>query len=81
MNVGKFKARFSEVIEWVKKGNMVAVTYGKNKEIVGYFIPELPTSDEKRQLGILKGKATVHFEDDFKITEDEFLRPPCSWGI
>lgn len=29
LSVGEFKARFSEVIEWLKKGKEVEVTYGK----------------------------------------------------
>ena len=72
MTVGEFKTHFSEVIEQVRDGEKIAVTFGKKKEIVGYFLPELP-QQPKRQLGILKGKAKVIFRDDFKITEEEFL--------
>ena len=72
MSVGAFKTHFSEVLEKVKAGEKIAVTFGKKKEIVGYFLPELP-QQAKRKLGILEGKAKVIFRDDFKITEEEFL--------
>jgi hypothetical protein len=72
MSVGEFKTHFSEVIEEVRHGKKIAVTFGRKKEIVGYFMPELPASS-KRKLGILDGKAKVTFSDDFKMTETEFL--------
>lgn len=72
MSVGEFKTHFSEVIEQVKSGKKVAVTYGKKKEIIGYFLPELPQGN-KRKLGILEGKASAVFKADFKITEEDFL--------
>ena len=73
MTVGEFKTHFSEVIEQVKAGIEIAVTYGKKKEIVGYFLPKSSQPQAKRQLGILEGKASATFADDFKMTEEEFL--------
>ena len=72
MTVGEFKAQFSEVIDQVKAGEKIAVTYGKKKEIIGYFTPEAP-QPKKRQLGILEGKAKVVFMPDFEMTTEEFL--------
>ncbi|MES2375717.1 MAG: prevent-host-death protein [Bacteroidota bacterium] len=72
MSVGQFKTHFSEVLEQVKGGEKIAVTFGKKKEVVGYFLPELP-KQTKRKLGILEGKAKFTFSSDFKITEEEFL--------
>ena len=73
MTVGEFKAHFSEVIEDAKLGETVAVTYGKKKEVIGYFQPAPKVNKGKRRLGILEGKATVVFAPDFKMTEEEFL--------
>jgi antitoxin (DNA-binding transcriptional repressor) of toxin-antitoxin stability system len=72
MTVGEFKTHFSEVIEQVKAGEEIAVTYGKKKKVIGYFSPET-TQKPKRELGILQGKAKVTFAPDFKMTEEEFL--------
>jgi hypothetical protein len=61
MTVGEFKTHFSDVIEKVKTGEEIAVTYGKKKQVVGYFLPELPTTKPTRRLGVLEGKASFYF--------------------
>ena len=73
MTIGEFKTHFSDVVKKVKAGKKIAVTSGKKKEVVGYFVPEIPEKQEKRKLGILEGKASVIFHPDFKMTEEEFL--------
>ncbi len=73
MTVGEFKTHFSEVLEQVKAGAEIAVTYGKAKEVIGYFVPKSVKSNTKRKLGLLKGKATVEFKSDFEITDEELL--------
>ncbi|WP_293786008.1 prevent-host-death protein [uncultured Pedobacter sp.] len=73
MSVGEFKAQFSEVLEDVKAGIGIAVTYGRKKEVIGYFVPDLEEINQERKIGMLDGKAEIVFRDDFKITEEEFL--------
>ncbi|CAN5583403.1 hypothetical protein BH09BAC4_BH09BAC4_00420 [soil metagenome] len=73
MTVGDLKSHFSEVIQEVKAGEEIAVAFGKKKEIVAYLIPKSARKPEKRQLGLLQGKSTVTFADDFKMTEEDFL--------
>lgn len=73
MTVGEFKSHFSDVMEEVKEGGEIAVTYGKKKEVIGYFVPTLNHQSDTRSLGLLDGKAEVIFKDDFKMTEEEFL--------
>jgi len=72
MTVGEFKTHFSDVIEQVKAGEKITVTYGKKKEVIGYFSPETQPQP-KIKLGILEGKAKFTFAPDFKMTEEEFL--------
>ena len=72
MTVGEFKTHFSDVIAQVKAGEEIAVTYGKKKEVVGYFMPEKPQKP-KRKLGILEGKATFRFAPDSDVTAEDFL--------
>ena len=73
MTVGEFKSRFAEVLEQVKAGVGFAVTYGRKKEVVGYFLPESKLIKSKRTLGLLEGKAKVTFKKDFKMSEEELL--------
>lgn len=73
LTVGEFKANFSEVVEQLKTGEKFAVTYGKKKQIVGYFVPQDPAPQKKIKLGIAAGRGRVIFGPDFKMTEEEFL--------
>ncbi|MGK6350887.1 type II toxin-antitoxin system Phd/YefM family antitoxin [Parapedobacter sp. DT-150] len=73
MTVSEFKTHFSEVLDQVKEGAEIAVTYGKSKEIIGYFVPKTAKATKKRKLGVLKGKASASFGPDFKMTTEEFL--------
>lgn len=71
--VGDFKAHFSEILEHVRSGEQVGIAYGRKKEIVALLIPPSLQLGKKRPLGLLAGKATAEFAEDFKITEEEFL--------
>ena len=56
MSVSEFKAKFSSIIEEVKAGEEIEVTYGKEKKVVGYFMQK---KSHKRKLGILEGSAVL----------------------
>jgi len=72
MSATEFKTHFSDVLAAVKDGETIAVTYGRKKEIIGYFVREIP-EHPKRILGILEGKATFNFGPDWEMTTKEFL--------
>lgn len=74
VQVGEFKARFSELIEAVRAGETIVVSYGRSKEKVAALIPidQLPLT-QPRPLGLLAGKASVTFAEDFSITDEELL--------
>ncbi len=71
--VGEFKAKFSEVIKEIKKGNEILISYGKKKEKLAVLVPFDKYKQKKRQIGILDGKAFAEFSEDFKMTDEEFL--------
>ncbi|MFP4430790.1 MAG: type II toxin-antitoxin system Phd/YefM family antitoxin [Spirochaetaceae bacterium] len=74
MQVGELKARFSEVIEEVKGGEEIVVSYGKKREDVAVLIPYRIYSQANRiKLGTLKGKASVTFGADFEMTSEELI--------
>jgi prevent-host-death family protein len=74
MPVGEFKTKFSQVIERVKKGEKVAISYGKKKENIAVIVPY---AEYKRtsaiKLGLLKGKASYAFKKDFSMTFEELV--------
>ena len=71
--VGDFKTNFSEIIDWVKSGEEIAISYGRKKEIIAYMVPPGVRKGKKRKLGLYAGKAKVTFMEDFKMTEEDFL--------
>lgn len=72
--VGEFKATLSELIEKVQQGESFGITYGKSKKLVAELNPPKKQKKlKKRKLGILEGKGSVIFADDFKMTEEEFI--------
>jgi prevent-host-death family protein len=77
MPVGEFKARFSEVLKQVEKGDEVVISYGKGHRNVAVLVPInklKKCSTKRRKLGILKNRGSFYIAPDFQITEEEFLQ-------
>jgi prevent-host-death family protein len=73
VSIADFKANFSDYAEKVQKGLELIVTSGRNKKKIFKVMPIEEEKPFKRKLGLLKGKATVVFHDDWKMTTEEFL--------
>ena len=73
MTVGEFKTHFSRALKMVQAGEEIAISYGKNKEIVARLVPKSPAKKSKRKLGLWDSKGKVKFNAGFKMTEKEFL--------
>ena len=72
--VGEFKAQLSQLVEEVQNGATIKLVKGKKRVPVALLVPiDRSKSNKKRKFGILKGKASVTFADDFKMTEEEFI--------
>ena len=55
LSIGELKSRFSEVINELRKGSEIIVSYGKKKEKVAVLIPyDQYKNKPERKLGILK---------------------------
>jgi hypothetical protein len=73
ITVGEFKSRMAFFIERILKGEEFIVSYGRKRNKIFKVSPIKDEKPFKRKLGILKGKATVVFHDDWKMTTEEFL--------
>ncbi len=71
--VGELESRFSEVIDIVKKGGEVFLTFEDSKKVIGQFIPILEKKKGKRKLGIWKDEMNVSWKGDGKMTLEEFF--------
>lgn len=73
LTVGEFKAQFSSIIELVKAGEEVAVTYGKKKEVLGYFKPKPVKKLQQRKLGLFNNTRGYKMAKNFtETTAEEF---------
>lgn len=75
ITVGELKARFSEVLDRVRKGEEIVISYGKKRERVAVLLPYnhyMP--GQNRKLGPLKNKGKCVIHRDFKITDEELLQ-------
>ena len=70
--VGEFKTHFSEIIERVRAGEEIVISYGKKKENVAVLIPYAAYKTKMIRLGLLQDKS-LKIHDDFKMTEEELL--------
>ncbi|GAB4253602.1 MAG: hypothetical protein OHK005_20770 [Candidatus Methylacidiphilales bacterium] len=72
--VGEFKARFSEALDRVARGERVAVTYGRSRQPVALLVPP-PKPAKPRALGMLAGKVKVRLAKNWTLSEEEFFHP------
>ena len=66
--VGEFKTHFPEIMERVRAGEEIIITYGKKKEKVAVVIPYAAYKTKRIRLGLLQDRA-IKIHDDFKMTE------------
>ena len=74
ISVGELKARFSEILERIKKGDEIVISYGKKRNKVAVLIPyDHYVPKEERKIGLFehRGKCIIH--KDFKMTDEEML--------
>ncbi len=71
--VGDFKTHFSEVIDDVRSGEEIIITYGKKKENVAVLIPYKEYKKRNSlKLGLLRDKR-YEIKPDFGMTEEELI--------
>ena len=71
MAVGELKTHFSEILEEVRHGKKVGILYGRAKDPVAMIVPYKEEKKSERKIGILDGKVTIEFRDDFEMTAEE----------
>jgi antitoxin (DNA-binding transcriptional repressor) of toxin-antitoxin stability system len=73
MAVGDIKTNFSKILEEVQRGNKVGILYGRVKKPIAMIVPYADERQKARKIGILDGKITIEFKDDFEMTTEELL--------
>ncbi|MBV8098260.1 MAG: prevent-host-death protein [Verrucomicrobia bacterium] len=73
MTVAEFKARFSEALDAVRRGESIAVTYGRSKRTVAVFQPPARGKKKPRPVGLLDGKISFEVGSDFEMDDSELF--------
>ncbi len=74
MTVAEFKSRFTEALATVSQGHCVAITYGRARRPVALLTSPPKAKPQKRRLGKFSHKLQVRFSQDWKMTDEEFLK-------
>lgn len=75
LTVGHLKSNFSKVLNNLKNGEEYTVAFGKKKEKIAVMIPyKKYLSSFQKKIGVLEGKGKIISTDDFKISDEEFLK-------
>jgi antitoxin (DNA-binding transcriptional repressor) of toxin-antitoxin stability system len=75
MTTADFKANFSTVVDELRHGNKVIITYGRKKEPLATIIPQsqLKEPNYSVELGDLKSRGWTYTLKDFEMTEEELI--------
>ncbi len=75
LSVGELKAGFSAVVDDLKQGREVAITYGRQKVPLATIIPQskLDKPDYSIRVGDLQAKGWTYELKDFEMTDEELL--------
>lgn len=74
LQVGELKRKFSEILDDIRQGEEITITFGKKKEKVAVLVPfGKYAKKNKRKLGLLENKASFRIKNDFEISDEEFL--------
>ncbi|HUU41798.1 MAG TPA: type II toxin-antitoxin system Phd/YefM family antitoxin [Desulfatiglandales bacterium] len=74
LTIGELKARFSEVLGRLRKGQEIVISYGKKREKVAVLVPYSRYSGKPdRKLGLLRNRGHFVIHEDFKLSDEEML--------
>jgi antitoxin (DNA-binding transcriptional repressor) of toxin-antitoxin stability system len=75
LSVAELKRNFSSVVDDLKQGKEVAITYGRGKRPLGTIVPQnkLDTPDHSIKLGDLQQMGWSYKMADFAITDEDLI--------
>ncbi len=73
--VGQFKSQFSSVVDDLRRGEEVMITYGRKREPLATIVPQskIKKPDYSVKIGDLEAKGWKYKMYDFEMTDEEFL--------
>lgn len=75
LQVGELKTRFSEVLEQVRAGEEIVISYGRKRENIAVIVPYASFKKTNRiRTGLLSNKQ-IEIPKNFPMTEEELVTP------
>lgn len=73
MTTANLKANFSKVVDELKKGNEIAITYGRNKVPLATIVPQskLKKPNYSVKVGDLKAEGWTYKLNNFEMSEED----------
>lgn len=75
MTVAQLKSQFSAVIGDLREGRQVAITYGRNKELLATIVPQskMVQPDYSIKVGDLAAAGWTYKLNNFEISDEQLL--------
>jgi antitoxin (DNA-binding transcriptional repressor) of toxin-antitoxin stability system len=75
MSVAELKSQFSTVIGDLREGREVAITYGRNKELLATIVPQskMPQPNYSIKVGDLESAGWEYKVNDFEMSDEQLL--------
>ena len=71
--VKNIQTHFPKILEKVRNGKQVGIMYDGIKTPVAMIVPYIEEISKERKIGILDGKISIDFSEDFEMTTEELL--------
>lgn len=76
IQVGHLKAEFSTILHRIQEnGETFIIEYGRNHKKIAMLVPYQESLENKnpRTFGLMKNRASFTLDENFDMTDDEFL--------
>lgn len=73
VTAGKIQNHFPEILEKVRNGKKVSILYDGIKTPVAMIVPYVEEKKAERKIGILDGKISIDFSENFEMTTEELI--------
>ena len=75
LSVAELKRQFSSVVNDLKQGKEIAITYGRGKQPLGKIVPQskLSMPDYSIKLGDLQDQGWSYNMKNFELTDEDLL--------
>lgn len=73
--VAEVRSNLSAILKEIESGSEIGISFGRRRQTIAVIVPIAEYKRiRERKLGSLVGKVTVEFSENWKMTDEEFLK-------